>query len=155
MFSLIGKLVEYLENDIECLGFSLEELDLSGFDTSNVVYMFNMFSSCSSLTSLDLSSFNTSKVEGMDNMFSYCTSLISLDLSSFDTSSESSLTGMFDNCTKLAWVKVGAKTAVISCGRNNIYGHPAPQTIDRLRESGMTIYRTDQDGAILTPGDGG
>ena len=50
---------------------------------------------------------------------------------------------------------VGAKTAVISCGRNNIYGHPAPQTIDRLRESGMTIYRTDQDGAILTPGDGG
>ena len=38
--------------------------------------------------------------------------------------------------------------AVISCGRNNMYGHPAKDTIDRLEASGFTIYRTDRQGAV-------
>ena len=43
---------------------------------------------------------------------------------------------------------VGAKSAIISCGRNNIYGHPAPGTLERLNSAGYKIYRTDQDGSI-------
>ena len=38
--------------------------------------------------------------------------------------------------------------AVISCGRNNVYGHPAPETLARLKNSGAGILRTDRDGAV-------
>ena len=45
-----------------------------------------MFEFCSSLTSLNLSNFNTSNVVDMESMFSNCGSLTSLDLSNFKTS---------------------------------------------------------------------
>ncbi|OLC06841.1 MAG: hypothetical protein AUH41_11755 [Gemmatimonadetes bacterium 13_1_40CM_66_11] len=38
--------------------------------------------------------------------------------------------------------------AVISVGTQNRYGHPAPETIARLREHGVTVLRTDQRGTI-------
>ena len=37
--------------------------------------------------------------------------------------------------------------ALISCGRNNFYGHPAAETIVRLKAAGAEILRTDRDGA--------
>jgi surface protein len=49
-------------------GSSATTLDLSSFDTSNVIYMSYMFYR-SSATTLDLSSFDTSKVTNMNNMF--------------------------------------------------------------------------------------
>lgn len=36
---------------------------------------------------------------------------------------------------------------LISCGRNNRYGHPAPSMLERLREYGTQWKRTDLDGA--------
>jgi competence protein ComEC len=39
--------------------------------------------------------------------------------------------------------------AVISSGRNNIYGHPAKDVMDRLKEKKVTIYRTDENGDII------
>ena len=38
--------------------------------------------------------------------------------------------------------------AVISVGRDNAYGHPAPETLDRLAERDVTIYRTDLCGDV-------
>ena len=38
--------------------------------------------------------------------------------------------------------------AVISVGRRNRYGHPAPETLARLRERGVTVLRTDERGTI-------
>ncbi|HLL16804.1 MAG TPA: ComEC/Rec2 family competence protein [Pyrinomonadaceae bacterium] len=40
------------------------------------------------------------------------------------------------------------KDAVISCGADNRYGHPSQEVLDRLRESGVRIYRTDLQGEI-------
>lgn len=38
--------------------------------------------------------------------------------------------------------------AVISCGKNNVHGHPAPRVIELLEKSGIMIGRTDEDGAL-------
>lgn len=38
--------------------------------------------------------------------------------------------------------------AVISCGANNSYGHPHKELLDRLKEAGVTVLRTDEVGAI-------
>ncbi|MFL5542528.1 MAG: DNA internalization-related competence protein ComEC/Rec2 [Longimicrobiaceae bacterium] len=39
--------------------------------------------------------------------------------------------------------------AVISCGRRNKYGHPAPETLARLRDDGIAVARTDEDGTVV------
>lgn len=38
--------------------------------------------------------------------------------------------------------------AWISVGKNNSYGHPTKNVLDVLRDEGMIIFRTDQDGAV-------
>lgn len=38
--------------------------------------------------------------------------------------------------------------AVIQCGRNNFYGHPHKQTLERLEERGIRVFRTDISGAV-------
>lgn len=45
--------------------------------------------------------------------------------------------------------QTNAKAAIISCGRNNIYGHPHEETLERLKEAGTEVFRTDQEGTIL------
>ena len=39
--------------------------------------------------------------------------------------------------------------SLISVGKGNSYGHPAPQTIAALSRIGSKVYRTDQDGALV------
>ncbi len=47
------------------------------------------------------------------------------------------------------------RIAVISCGRNNDYGHPRPETLAALAASpGLALYRTDLDGRIVVESDG-
>ena len=50
--------------------------------------------------------------------------------------------------------KISARIALISCGVGNRYGHPAPETIKRLREAGMEILDTRRDGQISVTTDG-
>ncbi len=49
---------------------------------------------------------------------------------------------------------VGAKYAVISCGRNNDYGHPHKEVTSRFKKLGIKYYRTDYDGDIVLGSDG-
>lgn len=44
--------------------------------------------------------------------------------------------------------------ALISCGRNNAFGHPHEETLQHLRDVGATIHRTDLSGDIFVITDG-
>ena len=70
-------------------------LDLCNFDTSNVTNMKGMFFN-SKATTIDLSNFNTSNVTDMSDMFAG-SKATTLDLSSFDTSNVTNMSGMFNS----------------------------------------------------------
>ena len=44
--------------------------------------------------------------------------------------------------------------AVISCGKDNSYGHPHQETVSLLRGTGVSMFRTDRLGTILAVSDG-
>lgn len=44
--------------------------------------------------------------------------------------------------------------AVISVGKDNPYGHPTEETLSRLRDADVTVFRTDLQGDILCTSDG-
>lgn len=48
---------------------------------------------------------------------------------------------------------VQPQASIISVGERNSFGHPAPETLSRLRPYGR-VYRTDQDGAVTVTSDG-
>jgi competence protein ComEC len=50
--------------------------------------------------------------------------------------------------------KVNPSIAVISVGTHNTFGHPAVSTVDLLYQDGISIFRTDQDGAVIIETDG-
>jgi len=59
--------------------------------------------------------------------------------------------------TSSSWEFVRAlapSAAVVSAGRGNVFGHPAPEVLDRYRRAGAEIFRTDRDGAVEVETDG-
>jgi surface protein len=69
---------------------SVTSLDLSNFNTSNVVTMGNMFYKVRAVTFLDLSSFDTSMVTGVSAMFGNTDNLALIDATGWDVSSVTS-----------------------------------------------------------------
>ena len=85
---------------------SLTSLNLANFDTSQVNIMNYMFNGCSSLKSLNLSSFDNSQIIEMYSMFCGCSSLLSLNLTNFNTSLVTDVRFMFDGCVSLSYVNL-------------------------------------------------
>jgi competence protein ComEC len=50
---------------------------------------------------------------------------------------------------------VSPRYAIISVGKDNDYGHPHRETLDKLNASGINIFRTDLNGSITFNSDGG
>ena len=51
-------------------------------------------------------------------------------------------------------LRVAPQYAVISVGAGNQFGHPSPETLHRLVEWPLTVFRTDKDGAVVFRSDG-
>lgn len=80
----------------------------------------------------------------------------------FDTECKLISEGVLDDCDVLKVAHHGSRystgneflgivkpeIAVVSVGYHNSYGHPAKETVERLRENGCKIERTDYQGAI-------
>lgn len=49
---------------------------------------------------------------------------------------------------------VAPSYAVISCGEENRYGHPHAEVLNRFREMGIQIFRTDTQGTVVASSDG-
>lgn len=59
------------------------------------------------------------------------------------------------NATGDDWLsRLQPRHAVISCGRHNHFGHPAPATLARLGAHGAQVFRTDHQGAVTFVSDG-
>ena len=44
--------------------------------------------------------------------------------------------------------------AIVSCGAGNDYGHPHVEAMSRLRDAGVTVFRTDTLGTVRADCDG-
>ena len=57
--------------------------------------------------------------------------------------------GSANNTNSKVFIKaLKPQYAIISCGKNNRYGHPHKETLEYLEETGAVILRTDESGAI-------
>ena len=109
-----------------------EELDLSAWDVSNVLYFSQMFENSTKLKRIHgLNKWDTSNALVFDEMFGRCSKLEELDLSSWDTrkarkSVQSSTNGhtgsvfnnMFQSCNNLRKVTVGENFSINGDGTN-------------------------------------
>ena len=49
---------------------------------------------------------------------------------------------------------IAPEYALISCGADNVYGHPMQETLQKLQNRGITLYRTDKQGTVIASSDG-
>jgi len=60
-----------------------------------------------------------------------------------------------DTSTSYRWLReIAPEYAVISVGKGNSYGHPTEQTLSRLEDAEVTLFRTDLQGHIICTSDG-
>ena len=57
--------------------------------------------------------------------------------------------GSHSSTTDTFLSKTNPEYAVILCGRNNKYGHPHRETMQKLKDRGIDVYRTDESGDLL------
>ena len=62
--------------------------------------------------------------------------------------------GAKTSTTKDFLAAVSPEYAIISCGVDNSYGHPKSEILDRLKDAGAKIHRTDKTGNIVLVFDG-
>ena len=118
---------------------SLKKLNLSSFNTNQVTNMTCMFGSCCSLKELNLSSFNTKLVTNMSSMFRNCTSLEELNLSSFDTSQVTDLSNMFRDCSSLQELNLSSFNTNKVTNMHNMF-----RNCSSLRELNLSSFNTNQ-----------
>ena len=65
--------------------------------------------------------------------------------------------GHHGSASSTSWDLLEASTpswAVVSCGAGNSYGHPTAETMGKLKDMDIPVYRTDEQGTIISLSDG-
>jgi len=62
--------------------------------------------------------------------------------------------GSSSSSSKAFLDKASPKIAIISCGKNNDYGHPHKETLAEMKKKNIQVYRTDIDSTITLISDG-
>lgn len=62
--------------------------------------------------------------------------------------------GSYNATSELFLEHTRPEYAVISCGADNEYGHPHQETLRRLEDYGVTVFRTDLLGTVIAHSDG-
>ena len=79
----------------------IENIDVSHFNTSKVIYMYGMFGHCTNLLYVDVSNFDMSNVRNVSTMFVNDKNIDNLDVSKWNTSSIKNMYKVFRDCPKL------------------------------------------------------
>lgn len=77
--------------------------------------------------------------------------------SGLDLSCDVLVPGHHGSATATSWEFLQASVpeyAVISCGSDNQYGHPDKDTMDKLKDMEIQVYRTDRQGTVVAVSDG-
>ena len=77
--------------------------------------------------------------------------------SGIDLSCDVLVPGHHGSATATSWDFLQATVpeyTVISCGKDNQYGHPAKDVMDKLESMDVQVYRTDEQGTIVAISDG-
>ncbi len=113
---------------------SLQTVDLSGWNTSNVTNMSSMFSTCYSLQTINMSGWDTSKVTSLFSTFRDCEKLQTINMSGWNTSNVTSLFYTFLNCKKLQTLNLsGWNTSNVTSMLGTFNGCTSLQTLDLSR----------------------
>ena len=123
--------------------YSLTNLDISSFNTLNVIDMHNMFYGCKNLVNLDVSHFDTSKVMRMENMFYNCKKLENLNLGVFDTSNITDFSNFF-TYDELLTTTLTIKNPNVVSYPNIFYGTSRKQGIVTINYTAPTEALVDE-----------
>lgn len=125
-------------------------LDLSNFDTSNVIKFQAMFIGCKHLSSITgLENWNTASAQYMSSMFAYDDNLNTLDLSNFDTSNVTTFREMFTSDIGLKSLNVSNfKTDKVKDFSNMFSGCSVLTSITGLETWGTTGAGLDKPTGI-------
>ena len=86
--------------------YEIEVVDISGWDTSNVIYMNDMFAECTKLKKIiGIENLDVSKLRCANAMFYGCQNLVELDLTNWNPMSLQRASYMFYNCSNLKIIK--------------------------------------------------
>ena len=142
---------------------NLTNIDLSGFDTSNVTDMSWMFENDSALINITFGDrFVTSSVtgtksnEGLAAMFINCSSLKVLDLTNFDTSNVKSMWFMFSECSSLEKIYASDKFVTTNLITSDNYSQANLfKNCTKLEGDNGTVFSSSNVGASYAHLDGG
>ena len=86
----------YSASDMFANNWSLEELDVSNWNTSKITNMSQMFNNCEKIKQLDVSNWDVSSVTNMRLLFGGTQSLTEIDVDKWNTSNVTSMYGLFN-----------------------------------------------------------
>ena len=86
--------------------YSLSNLRVDTWDTSNFSMIDGIFYNCTNLSNINIANWNTANVKTMRSTFYNCKKLETLDIANWDTSNVTNLGGIFQECSNLKSVDI-------------------------------------------------